>query len=660
MNILTRLFLMFVVSFCGMIIMYVASYVIIEKIKVNGPIYQQVIDGKDIIADILPPPEYILESLLLVYSADVSNNTDEKRQLLEHFKKLKHDYDERHDFWKGYLSDDLIKRTLVEDSYEPAAKFYDRALNGYFPALLQNRKDVSSSIFHDELLPAYQLHRQQIDRLVSLTAARNKEIETDTNKTLDRSILVLALIAAGVSLVSMLISWLVSRSITRPIESCMQAAQQLAAGDMHVSLKTDEPGEIGQLQKAMQVMADAIKALAADAELLSNAAREGQLTTRADTSRHQGDFQRIIQGFNETLDSLIAPLNNIGTAIQALGNNDLSVMPVGEYRGYFRHIKDSYEAALVNINTTLFQIVAAVEEVVGTAEKLSMVSQNLASTAEEQSASVEEVTASVSETDYQIKANTDNAKTANQVVMATAEAAQQGNAKMDTMMSAMNSINQSSGNIAKIIKVIDEIAFQTNLLALNAAVEAARAGPHGRGFAVVAMEVRNLAGRSAKAARETAEMIEHSTQRVHEGVSVAAETRDALNLIVSNVVRVKDLVGEIAAASSEQSLGISQITVAMNEVSNAAQLSSQQAETMASASTLLTRVTGQIVRDVGRFKLRHQTGARTTPVVDYETISTLDVRSNTNARRNTLTSTTSKAPHEILPLDQDERGFENF
>ena len=660
MKIHTRLLIMFMVSFLGMAIMYMAACVIIEKVKVNGPIYKQVIDGKDIIADVLPPPEYILESLLVIYTADAADNLEDKKQLFERFKNLKTAYDERHDFWQDELAEDAIKRALIVDSYEPAARFYDRALNGYFPALLDNKTEVSTHIFRNELLPAYRLHRQQIDKVVSLTEARNRDIENSTNLTLDHSIMALALIAAGVSLLSMVISWLVSRSITRPIESCMQAARQLASGNMNVSLKTGEKGEIGQLQTAMQTMADAIQALAADADLLSNAAREGQLTTRADVARHQGDFQRIIQGFNETLDSLIAPLNNIGMAIQSLGNNDLSVTPMGEYRGYFRHVKESYESALTNINNTLHQIVDAVEEVVATAEKLSTVSQNLASTAEQQSASVEQVTASVAQTDHQIKANTDNARAANQVVMATAEAAEQGNVKMETMMSAMNSINHSSHNIAKIIKVIDEIAFQTNLLALNAAVEAARAGQHGRGFAVVAMEVRNLAGRSAKAARETAEMIEHSTQRVHEGVGIANETRDALNRIVGNVVRVKDLVGEITAASSEQSLGISQITIAMNEVSNAAQLSSQQAETMASASNLLTRVTNQILRDVNRFKLRDHSGTRATPVPVLDTLSATGPTSRKERLPQRQASAAHLTPQDILPLDQDERGFANF
>jgi methyl-accepting chemotaxis protein len=174
----------------------------------------------------------------------------------------------------------------------------------------------------------------------------------------------------------------------------------------------------------------------------------------------------------------------------------------------------------------------------------------------------------------------------------------------------MEGIRASSQDIAKIIKVIDEIAFQTNLLALNAAVEAARAGQHGRGFAVVAQEVRNLAGRSAKAARETSDLIEDASTRVQAGVKIADETSRAFVSIADDITKVRTLVSEIATASGEQSRGVAQINVAIGEVAKSALSTSQQAEELAASAAEMQAATQSMLAEVGRFTLRHDEPAR--------------------------------------------------
>ncbi len=406
-------------------------------------------------------------------------------------------------------------------------------------------------------------------------------------------------------------------AVIGPLNVAANYVDQISKGAIPTKITDSYNGDFNVLKNNLNTCIDAVNALVGDANMLSVAAVEGRLATRADASKHQGDFRKIVQGVNETLDAVITPLNNIKEVIDALGRNDMSVSLKGEYRGDFLALKEAFESALTEINATLHQIVDAVEQVGQSADQLRAASQDMASTSQEQSSSVEEVTSSVEETDTQVKANTDAANTANQLVMGTSQAANAGQTKMGAMTGAMNEINASAQNIAKIIKVIDEIAFQTNLLALNAAVEAARAGQHGRGFAVVAQEVRNLAGRSAKAARETAELIENSVKQVAGGVGIAKETSEALDQIVGNVVKVKDLVGEIATASAEQARGVSQINVAMNQVAKAAQEGSQQSEELASSSNELASVADSMREAVRRFKLRERArGAQGMPSME--------------------------------------------
>jgi methyl-accepting chemotaxis protein len=330
----------------------------------------------------------------------------------------------------------------------------------------------------------------------------------------------------------------------------------------------------------------------------------------------QGNFDAPLEKFsgergfiNDAVEGIRTAFKNVTAEIRRFcegmetGNLDID-LDRDAFNGEYRSIVETMEKALVALNDTISTATQQVQQVAITVEQMSQSSQSLATNSQIQSSSVDEVSASAEQTNVQVKANAAAADTAAKLVGGAAAVTEEGTRKISEMVQAMDGIKASSQDIAKIIKVIDEIAFQTNLLALNAAVEAARAGQHGRGFAVVAQEVRNLAGRSAKAARETSDLIEDASTRVQSGVRIADETRQAFTRIAGDIEQVQTLVREIATASEEQARGVTQINVAIGEVAKTALVTSQQADELASSATQMSSATDAMRRDFNRYKLR--------------------------------------------------------
>ncbi len=334
---------------------------------------------------------------------------------------------------------------------------------------------------------------------------------------------------------------------------------------------------------------------------------KGHLNNRLNLTQQDelGEAARTLDDLAESLQSdVVEPL-------QQLANGDLTfeVTPHDE--------NDTLRHAIKKLGEDLTRMVSelqvAGQQIDSGSSQVSDSAQLLSDGAAQSAASVEEISSSMNEIGSQTSTSAENAQQANQLSASARDAANAGSERMTEMINAMGEINEAGQNISKIIKVIDEIAFQTNLLALNAAVEAARAGQHGKGFAVVAEEVRNLAARSAKAASETAELIEGSVEKTSNGTQIAERTATALDEIVGSIAKVTDLIGEIAASSNEQAQGIAQVNIGMQQIDQVIQQTTATAEESAATSEELSSQAAELRNQLGRFVLKPSLGLVTSP-----------------------------------------------
>lgn len=380
------------------------------------------------------------------------------------------------------------------------------------------------------------------------------EFET-LNKTLTTYIIVILIAAFAISIT---IAFMIIGNIRKAVQSCEGAAAKIAQGDLSVNVDYVSKDELGSLANNLNSM-------------------------------------------TKTLKGYIGEIANL---LSEISKGNLDIESKENYLGDFSQIGTSLVSIIDSLNSTFSSIDQSAEQVSAGSNEVSRGAQALAQGATEQSASVEELSATLSQIADQVNQNAENAQKTNQVVGDTIGAVELCNSRMDDMLSSMSDIDKSSAEIAKIIKVIDDISFQTNILALNAAVEAARAGSAGQGFAVVADEVRNLAAKSAEAAKETSALIEESIGKVEIGNRTARETAEALVQIVDNSAEVGRYVTEIASASEEQSEAITQVNTGVDQISAVVQANSATSEESAASSEELSSQAAMLKEMVSHFKLR--------------------------------------------------------
>ncbi|MCL2663771.1 MAG: methyl-accepting chemotaxis protein [Oscillospiraceae bacterium] len=351
----------------------------------------------------------------------------------------------------------------------------------------------------------------------------------------------------------------------------------------------------GLIAKPLAVMASAFSQIGTKGKLTFDAALTKSANETAERKDELGDCAK---GFN----GLITHLTKIERNLAEIAEGDLTTS-VHSLSGE-DSIANSLQKTLDSLNTMFGEINSASGQVSAGSKQIADGAQSLAQGSTEQAASVEELSASIGEIAQKTKENATKAERAATLASTIMQNAERGSTQMGDMTQAVHEINQASQSISKVIKVIDDIAFQTNILALNAAVEAARAGQHGKGFAVVAEEVRNLAAKSAEAAKDTGGLIQNSMEKAELGARIAGETAESLSDIVSGINESSLIVGEIARSSEEQALGISQINTGIDQVAQVVQQNSATAEQSAAASEEMSGQSAMLEDLVSQFKLK--------------------------------------------------------
>ncbi len=369
-----------------------------------------------------------------------------------------------------------------------------------------------------------------------------------------------------------------------PFKEAAIYLERISHGDIPSVTTKKYQGDFNQIKDSINRSITIISDLLAEYNSLITAAHSGDLTARGDADMFEGCWQEFIDGLNKIIETAVAPVHHAGDALRALSEGDLRYSMKGEYQGEYEILQNNVNTTIGRLESTVIPVQEAARFISKSASQIFAGNNSLADRTDKQSSNLQETASSMERLIGAVRDNADNSKHANKLATEARESAEHGGEVVSRAVQAMDEINKSSNMIAEIIGVIDDIAFQTNLLALNASVEAARAGEQGRGFAVVATEVRNLAGRSATAAKEIKELIKDSLKKVQAGTSLVNESGETLIEIMDGVKQVGGIISEIDAASAKQIEGLELVNKAVTSMDDMVEQNAMLAERTSTAS----------------------------------------------------------------------------
>ena len=536
-------------------------------------------------------------------------------------------------------------KTFAETAREEVAKIKasstDAAVTATLDTLATELATYETAIqsLHDVIKSRNQVINESMNVAGDQLSTSVEQLKLDLKKTQDTlgpqiqstmetAVVIGSTLAAIGLLMAGFIAFFIARSITVPVGQITSAMGSLADNKLDTVIPgLDHKSEIGLMAKAVDVFkqnAIKIRDLAAqeaalqekNADLQSNiatvvdAAVAGDFTRRITKKYDNPDLDRFAANVNTLVQSVDTGIAETGRVISALAKGDLTESMEGRYQGVFANLQTNVNETMTSLRNLMQQVRQSADAINGGADEIRQASNDLSKRTETQAASLEETSSALEEITVAVKTSTERAQDSSKMVTEARQFAEASSGVVGEATSAMSRIEQASKEISQIINVIDEIAFQTNLLALNAGVEAARAGEAGKGFAVVAQEVRELAQRSATAAKDIKTLITKSSQEVQTGVDLVSSTGQALSDIQVKVVGIASQVTSIATAAQEQSTGLNEVNMAVNQMDQMTQQNAAMVEEAAASTAKLAEETAHLRSLVARFKVQKDGNAQ--------------------------------------------------
>ncbi|MGV2108442.1 methyl-accepting chemotaxis protein [Agrobacterium vitis] len=574
----------------GVVITLATAMQTLQRLKVNGPIYQQIVDSKDLIADILPPPLYLVEAYSLINESALQ--PDMAAINIDRLKLLKSQYQERRDYWKGTTLPDALRSKLQQDVLVKGDAFWAQMDQSVVPALSGADPTVLKAALN-ELKERFHTHEAAVNQLVDMGNTYGKLRETEAaTETASRETVSYAL-GSALILLSLASIVIVQRRALSPLRHMTTAMTAMAHGDLDTPPPYgDRTDEIGEIAHALSIFRDA-------------GLEKRRLEQEADASRASTEEQRRQREAERAAEAqaLRRVVEELGDGLHQLAECNMRTTLDTPFDARFDTLRSDFNDSILTLQTTLKQVLDETGSLQTNSREMRDAADSLAKRTEQQAAALEETAAALEEVASTVKASTTRTRETRSLVRDARDCTTASNEVVNNAITAMQRIESVSGEIGTIIGVIDEIAFQTNLLALNAGVEAARAGEAGKGFAVVAQEVRELAQRSAGAAKQIKTLVDRSSTEVASGVKLVGTAGDALTQIGGFVTKIDDNIDAITKAAEEQAIGLQQISSSVNSLDQMTQQNAAMVEETNAISQTLADGAISLATLVNRFQL---------------------------------------------------------